>query len=88
MDTKRAQAASDAQGFIAALRGTPGQTFQTGANEMGDEAATQTIPAQAPDMNKALAIALRSENPMIQGMGGSVMTSPARCSAAITSLRS
>ena len=75
MDTKRAQAASDAQGFIAALRGTPGQTFQTGANEMGDEAATQTIPAQAPDMNKALAIALRSENPMIQGMGGSVMTS-------------
>lgn len=75
MDTKRAQAASDAQGFIAALRGTPGQTFQTGANEMGDEAATQTIPAQAPDMNKALAIALRSENPMIQGMGGSVMAS-------------
>ena len=75
MDTKRAQAASDAQGFIAALRGTPGQTFQTGANEMGDEAATQNIPAQAPDMNKALAIALRSENPMIQGMGGSVMTS-------------
>ena len=75
MDTKRAQAASDAQGFIAALRGTPGQTFQTGANEMGDEAATQNIPAQAPDMNKALAIALRSENPMIQGMGGSVMAS-------------
>lgn len=60
---------ADLQGYVDALRGTPAKTFQTGANEMGDEAATQNVPAVAGDPNRALQIALASRNPALQQAG-------------------
>lgn len=72
---KKAQGASDIQGIVEALRGKAGvPAFETPANEMGDEAVMQKpVAAQGPDTAKALALALNSDNPMAQGMGGTLM---------------
>ena len=73
------QGTADAMKFADALRAKPaaptGDSFQTGANEMGDEAATvpQWQGPQAPDSNKAMAIALGSNNQMLQQLGGSLL---------------
>ena len=73
------QGTADAMRFADALRAKPaaptGDSFQTGANEMGDEAAIvpQWQGPQAPDSNKAMAIALGSQNPMLQQLGGSLL---------------
>lgn len=61
--------------FVKNLRGSPDQSFPTGANEMGDDSVTQNRPAVAPDMNKAMMTALSSQNPMIQSMGSNILTS-------------
>lgn len=74
-DRRATEASSEVSAMVNALRGKPAQSFQTGANEMGDDAATQSTPAQAPNPNQALEIAMRSRNPMLQQMGGSLMTS-------------
>lgn len=72
IDRRRAQGAADIQGVIAALRGTPAQPEVQGNNP---SAYTPAQEAQAPDMNRALAIALKSDNPMVQGLGGSLISS-------------
>lgn len=64
---------SDVSDFTAAMQGRPAQTFTTPANEMGDEQAVQNVPAQAGDRQKALAIALGSQNPMLQNAGTSML---------------
>jgi len=73
---KRTQGAAELQGIVEALRGKPAiPSFQTGANEMGDESVMQNpVAAQAPDQNKALAMALASQNPMAQQIGGTLLT--------------
>jgi hypothetical protein len=61
--------------FTKLLSGTPaqatGQQYQTGANEMGDEAATvpQWQGAQGPDMKGAYAFAAGAQNPALQQVG-------------------
>lgn len=73
---KRTQGAAELQGIVEALRGKPAiPSYQTGANEMGDESVMQNpVAAQAPDQNKALAMALASQNPMAQQIGGTLLT--------------
>lgn len=73
---KRTQGAAELQGIVEALRGKPAiPSFQTGANEMGDESVMQNpVAAQAPDQNKALAMALASQNPVAQQIGGTLLT--------------
>lgn len=56
----------EVQGFTQAMQGAPGR----GANEMDNEAVAATPPDQA----KALAIALGSKQPMLQGMGQQMFT--------------
>lgn len=72
---KRTQGAAELQGIVEALRGKPAiPSFQTGANEMGDESVMQNpVAAQAGDTNKALALALQSQNPMAQQIGGTLL---------------
>lgn len=72
---KRTQGAAELQGIVEALRGKPAiPSYQTGANEMGDESVMQNpVAAQAPDQNKALAMALASQNPMAQQIGGTLL---------------
>lgn len=61
--------------FTKRLAGTPaqatGQTYQTGANEMGDEAAAvpQWQGAQGPDMKSAYAFAANAQTPALQQVG-------------------
>ncbi len=75
-ERKRMQGAAELQGILEALRGKPAiPSFQTGANEMGDESVMQNpVAAQAPDTSKALAMALQSRNPVAQQIGGSLLT--------------
>lgn len=75
LDQKRNQSAADIEGIVKALRGTPAQSYETGANEMGDDAATQNIAAQKPDLAKAYAAAIRSEDPRAQAIGGALLPS-------------
>jgi len=70
----QARRAQEASGFMQALNGTPGTTQEAAGPYGGDIAQpTQTVGAQAPDRAKALAIALQSSNPALQGMGGELM---------------
>lgn len=55
----------EVQGFTQAMQGAPGR----GANEMDNEAVADV----APDRAKALAIALGSRQPMLQGAAGQMM---------------
>lgn len=61
--------------FTGLMSGAPaqatGQTYQTGANEMGDEAATvpQWQGAQKPDMNAAYQYAAGAQTPALQQIG-------------------
>lgn len=61
--------------FTKLLNGAPaqatGQTYQTGANEMGDEAATvpQYSAAQKPDINAAYQYAAGAKTPGLQQAG-------------------
>lgn len=68
-DRKRTQTADEVQAFVKALRGTP--AFETGANEMGDETVMQK--PVAPDQGRAMAMALGSQNPGLQQVGGSLL---------------
>ena len=66
------QGTADAMKFADALRSVPGQA----ANTLPEDQAGPTspaIPAQLPDSNKAMAIALGSQNPMLQQLGGSLL---------------
>ena len=74
-EKKRGAQSEEMQAFISALRGTPEKAgFPTGANEMGDESVMQNpVPAKAADPNAAMAMALRSQNPGLQQMGGALL---------------
>lgn len=71
----RGRTAEEMGTFTKLLSGAPaqatGQTYQTGANEMGDEAATvpQWSGVQAPDMKQAYAFAAGTQNPALQQVG-------------------
>lgn len=65
--------AEDVTRFVEALRGNPAQP----AHELAPDMMGPTAPEQAAvpgDMNKALALALRSENPMLQQAGGNLLS--------------
>lgn len=62
---QRAQGQQELQGVIQALRGSP--SFETPANEMGDEATMQN--AVPGDPMRAAQTALLSQNPQLQQMG-------------------
>lgn len=63
------QLADTLAGYQSDMQGKPAQTFQTGANEMGDESVTQNVAAVPPNKQAALARLLQSGNPMLQQMG-------------------
>ena len=71
----RGRTAQEMGQFTKLLSGAPaqatGQTYQTGANEMGDEAATvpQWSGAQKPDINAAYQFAAGARTPGLQQMG-------------------
>lgn len=67
---KRTQGAAELQGIVEALRGTPGRAEVQGNNP---SAYVPEQAAQAPDQNKALAMALASQNPMAQQIGGTLL---------------
>lgn len=56
--------------FIAALRGTPG----TPAGEQDNGREVAAVPGTGPDTNRALMLALKSQNPAVQGMGQTLMS--------------
>jgi len=66
---QRAQGQQELQDVIQALRGSP--SFETPANEMGDEATMQS--AVPGDRNRAMALALASSNPAAQQIGGTLL---------------
>lgn len=82
-DTKRLAALlqnknqADAAGFTEALSGKPaGRMADMGEIDpslAGMGPVEQTSPAIPPDRNRALQIALGSQNPMIQGAGGALI---------------
>jgi hypothetical protein len=65
-EQKRARSAEEVQGYIRALKGTPGQPEQVGNNP---SAYVPEQPATPGDPNAALAMALSSRNPMLQQLG-------------------
>lgn len=71
-DRIRQQGLADVSSFTGALQGTPARP-EIPANEM-DYMGTAAAPAQAPDRSKALAIALQSQNPMVQGAGSAMLS--------------
>lgn len=75
-DSIRAKNASDVQGFVGALQGSPASIKQTdGPWDSENPMPTQTTAAVAPDRAKALALALGSQSPMLQQAGGNMLTS-------------
>lgn len=69
---KRAQEAND---FMSAINGSPGKDISplTPNDDEGNPMPTVRGPAVAPDRSKALALALQSQNPALQTMGGELM---------------
>lgn len=67
---QRQLSAGEAQDFMKALSGTPASTYD--ATEFGGDAGMN--PAVAPDMNKAMSLAMSSQNPMVMGAGGQLLT--------------
>lgn len=65
----QAQRAAEGQAFIQAANGTPAVSREVaGPPAEGQSVPMQTTPAVPGDMNKALALALQSQNPLLQGM--------------------
>lgn len=70
ISTRQRQAyAAELEKFGGLMNGTPARSFQTGANEMGDESVTQNVAAVPGDRRAALAMALGAQNPMLQQVG-------------------
>jgi hypothetical protein len=73
---------ADLQSFLGAMQGTPAkelagpapQGAPTGVSPEG-EMGGYIQPAQAPDRQRAMALALGSQNPTLQGAGGAMLTS-------------
>lgn len=66
---------NEMQGFMNAMRGTPAREQQNvQPDEYGQMANQPTqVAATAPDSGRALALALKSTNPMLQSMGGELL---------------
>jgi hypothetical protein len=77
----RAQNTAEANSFVQALNGSPGSTQQVPTNEPSEsnpggnlvEATPVTSPAVPGDPNRALAMAMQSQNPMLQAAGGELL---------------
>lgn len=64
------------QALVDALSGTPGQKAPEGSAQFGDIMETPDTPAQPPDINKALGVALgNQDNPLLAGFAGKVLDS-------------
>jgi len=81
-DKYRAGNAADVSGFLEAMQGTPAkelagpapQGAPTGISPEGMQGG-YIQPAQAPDRTRAMALALGSQNPTLQGAGGAMLSS-------------
>jgi len=79
-DKYRAGNAADVGGFLEAMQGTPAkelagpapQGAPTGVSPEGMQGG-YIQPAQAPDRQRAMALALGSQNPTLQGAGGAML---------------
>ena len=73
----RAEGMQDVQNFMDAMQGSAARSIQplTPNDDEGNINPNIDVAAQGPDRNKALAIALGSKNPMMQQMGGSLLSS-------------
>lgn len=59
----------DSSDFMSAFQGSPAQAREVaGPAAEGQAAPTQTTAAVPPDLNRALAIAMQSQNPLVSGM--------------------
>lgn len=64
----------DTQGIIQALQGSPEQPFKADTFDEADNPfGPMTQNAVAPDRNKAIALALQSQSPGLQNVGGSLL---------------
>lgn len=64
------------QALVDALSGTPAQKAPEGSAQFGDIMETPDTPAQPPDINKALGVALgNQDNPLLAGFAGKVLDS-------------
>ena len=80
-DKYRAGNAADVSGFLEAMQGTPQkelagpapQGAPTGVSPEGMQGG-YIQPAQAPDKTRAMALALGSQNPTLQGAGGAMLS--------------
>lgn len=77
----RAKNAVEANSFVQALQGTPSKTQQIPTNAPSDanpdgnfvESTPVTTPGIAADPNRALAMAMQSQNPALQAAGGKLL---------------
>ena len=80
-DKYRAGNAADVSGFLEAMQGTPAkelagpapQGAPTGVSPEGMQGG-YIQPAQAPDKQRAMALALGSQNPTLQSAGGHILS--------------
>lgn len=72
----RARNAKEATDFMGAINGTPGKSIQplTPNDDEGNPMPVAQQAATPPDRAKAMAIALQSQNPMLQKTGGDMMS--------------
>jgi hypothetical protein len=71
---------ADMGSFLEAMQGTPERAPRLDPQEVQQMADQSTpmppnIPAQAPDRTRAMALALGSQNPTLQGAGGAMLSS-------------
>lgn len=75
---QRTMNAAEAQDFMKALSGTPAMPAQAPATPNDDQGnpmpGVAATPAVAPDMNRAMSLAMSSQNPMVMGAGGQLLT--------------
>ena len=70
----RARNAAEVQEFTRAMQGTPATSREIdGPAAPGQAAPTQTTAAIPPDQNRALALALGGQNPLLQQMAPEIM---------------
>lgn len=77
MTRERGRREQEVTDFTQAMQGKPAQTFPSPVtnDDEGNPMPVAQSQAVAPDRTKALAIALRSRNPALQGVGGKMLQS-------------
>lgn len=72
--TQREALGRDTQAIVQALQGSPEQPFQADTFDENDNPfGAMTQSAVSPDRNKAIAMALQSQHPGLQNVGGSML---------------